>query len=103
MRLIGWVENGDATQKFTVYDEVVTVLPNARTATAAQLLTHEEKVLAAIEAVLEKRATSDQAAYTIKNVAITKMPIEELLRWRGVYSARVWRSAILISRSRLTR
>lgn len=88
-RLIGWVELG--TEKYTIYDQVVTIEPNARTATAAQLLTHNEKMVAALEAVTENRATDDIESYTIGGRSVTKLKPEEVLRWLGVYRARVWR------------
>jgi hypothetical protein len=50
---------------------------------------HARKVLDAIEAVLENRATTDQQAVSIAGRQVTRMPISELLRLRSVYAAEV--------------
>lgn len=47
--------------------------------------------LAAIDAVLGKRATIDQQKYTINNRELWRTPIPELLKLRGLYLARVSR------------
>lgn len=51
--------------------------------------THAERVLAAIEAVLEKRATRDQERYTINNRELWRTPIADLLNLRDRYRAQV--------------
>lgn len=51
--------------------------------------THAERVLAAIEAVLEKRATQDQQRYTINNRELWRTPIPDLLMLRDRYRAQV--------------
>ena len=51
--------------------------------------THAEKVLDAIDAVIEKRATSDHQSYVVNGVAVTKMKIEELLKFREIYIRKV--------------
>lgn len=53
--------------------------------------THAERTLAAIEAVIEKRATTDQQKYTINNRELWRTPIAELLRLRGQYRDEVAR------------
>lgn len=57
--------------------------------TGAELRGHAEKLLDAIEAVLEKRASSDQASYSIAGRSITKIPIAELLQLRDKYKTEV--------------
>lgn len=52
---------------------------------------HVERVLAAIEAVLEKRATLDQERYRINNRELWRTPIPELLRLRDRYRAELAR------------
>lgn len=52
---------------------------------------HAERVLAAIEAVLEKRATTDQQKYTINNRELWRTPIADLLLLRSRYQAEVAR------------
>ncbi|WP_300067739.1 hypothetical protein [uncultured Ruegeria sp.] len=50
---------------------------------------HPEKVLAAIEAVLEKRATKDQESYTINGRSLTRTSIADLMELRKTYKAEV--------------
>lgn len=52
-------------------------------------LTHAQRVLTAIEAVLEKRATQDQERYTINNRELWRTPIADLLNLRDRYRAQV--------------
>jgi hypothetical protein len=52
-------------------------------------LTHAQRVLAAIEAVLEKRASRDQERYTINNRELWRTPIADLLTLRDRYRAQV--------------
>jgi hypothetical protein len=50
---------------------------------------HARKVLDAIEAVLENRATVDQQEYSIQGRSLKRMPIDELLTLRNTYRAEV--------------
>ncbi len=52
---------------------------------------HVQRVLAAIEAVLEKRATNDQERYTINNRELWRTPIPDLLVLRDRYRAELRR------------
>lgn len=56
---------------------------------------HCKRVLDAIEALLEGKATRDQREYEIDGIRISRMEIADLLRWRTVYR-REW-SAFLKS------
>lgn len=68
----------------------ITVLPDpASIAVGADLQSHEEKVLAAIEAVIEKRATLDQQAYSLNGRTLQRTPIADLLKLRDYYRAAV--------------
>lgn len=51
--------------------------------------THAQRTLAAIEAVIEKRATLDQERYRINNRELYRTPIADLLKLRDVYRAEV--------------
>lgn len=53
--------------------------------------THVRKVLAAIEAVIEKRATLDQERYRINDRELYRTPVAELLRLRSHYRAELAR------------
>lgn len=50
---------------------------------------HAEKMLASIEALLEGRATKDVNQYSIAGRSLTKMTVDELMRWRTHYRAEV--------------
>ncbi len=53
--------------------------------------THPEKVLAAIEAVIEGRASKDQDSYRINNRELRRTPISQLLKLRDQYRREVKR------------
>lgn len=52
---------------------------------------HAERTLEAIEAVIEKRATKDQSAYTINGRQLQRTPIADLLAFRTYYRNEVAR------------
>lgn len=52
---------------------------------------HVRKVLDAVEAVIENRATIDQQSYQINNRSLQRTPMNELLRLRDRYKAELRR------------
>jgi len=52
---------------------------------------HAERVLEAIEAVIEGRATIDQQSYQINNRSLSRTPIADLMRLRSHYRNEVAR------------
>lgn len=46
---------------------------------------HVKKVLDALNAMLEKRATLDQQSYSIQGRSLSRMSIEDLYTWRDKY------------------
>jgi len=50
---------------------------------------HAKKVLAAIEAVIEERATKDQESYTINGRTLSRTPITDLITLRDKYRQEV--------------
>lgn len=50
---------------------------------------HARRVLDAIEAVIEDRATKDQQSYTINNRSLSRTPLADLLKLRAKYRAEV--------------
>ncbi|WPZ28964.1 hypothetical protein T8A63_15220 [Sulfitobacter sp. OXR-159] len=50
---------------------------------------HAVKVLEAVEAVIEGRATLDQQSYSINNRSLTRTPIADLIKLRAQYRAQV--------------
>jgi hypothetical protein len=88
---IAWVEGG-TSEKYTVDEGSLQVLPDYRAGLATVPLddrTHARKVLAAIEAVIERRATLDQMEYTIDGRSLKRTPIPDLLKLRQKYQAEV--------------
>lgn len=85
-----WVESG--AEQYTVGSGTLTVEPNLRAGTAGAALdarSHARKVLAAIEAVLEGRASRDQEEYRIGERMLKRTPIADLLRLRSLYRKEV--------------
>lgn len=58
---------------------------------AADPLSHVERTLQALEAMIEGRASSDQQTMTLNGRSLTRMPVEELLKWRSQYKAEALR------------
>ena len=76
------------SERLSIGSGTTKVLPNLATDTADRR-SHAQKVLASIEALLEGRATKDVESYTIGDRQLTKMSVEELLKWRDRYRAEV--------------
>jgi len=87
---VAWVVSG--AEKFTIDSGTLKVLPDLRLGTATAPLdtrSHARKALAAIEAVLENRATQDQESYTINGRSLTRTPVAELWKMRSRYKNEV--------------
>lgn len=65
------------------------VLPDLATQLAGDVRSHARKVLEAIEAVIENRATKDQMAYQIAGRSLSLTPLADLLLLRDRYAAEV--------------
>jgi hypothetical protein len=88
---VAWVEGG-SSEKYTVDSGSFTVQSDYRAIAAATGLddrSHARKVLTAIEAVIERRATKDQEEYTIEGRSLKRTPIPDLLKLRQKYQAEV--------------
>ena len=66
----------------------VLIHPDPATATA-DIRSHAERVLDAIRAVIEGRATKDQESYSIAGRSLSRTPLGELLALERRYAARV--------------
>jgi len=75
--------------KFTADSGTQEGLVNFTTADAQDLRSNNQKVLDALIAVIEGRASTDQEEYTIKDRQLKRMSIEDLLKFQAVYQARV--------------
>ncbi len=74
------------TERHLVEEGTVTVKPNLSAMTSSSdSRSHVKKVLDAIEAVLENRASRDQMSYTIAGRSLGRMPVGDLLKLRDRY------------------
>lgn len=76
--------NAGVTQ--TVARGVLTLLADPAT---ADVRSHAERMLSAIEALLEGRATKDVNSYAIAGRSLSRMTLDELERWRSHYRTEV--------------
>ena len=74
------------SQRVVVDQGRTEILPNLQN-TTADLRTHAKKVLDAIEAVLENRASQDQMSYSIAGRSLSRMSIDDLMTFRNRYRA----------------
>lgn len=80
-----------AGERYEIYRGALRILPNLAASGAADRRSHAEKVLDAIEAVIEKRATRDQESYEIDGRKLTRTPLPDLIKLRQLYRAEVAR------------
>lgn len=76
------------SERLVVGTDTVEVIAN-RDASAADPRSHARKVLDAIEAVIENRATVDQQEYSIAGRSLKRMEIGDLTKFRDKYRAEV--------------
>jgi hypothetical protein len=81
----------DGTNRITVDEGTIKVLQNIVTDNSTDPRSHARIVLDKIETLLEGKADSDVANYSINNRSLTKMSPDELLKWRDYYKAEVLR------------
>lgn len=79
----------DGTDQYTIESGTFAVEAGIDLETRTDLRTHERKVLDAIEAVLEGRATTDQEEMEIAGRRIKRTPLRDLLKLRDYYKERV--------------
>lgn len=78
-----------AGQRFTISTGWWTVAPNITASTTLDARSHARKTLAAIQAVIEGRASIDQQEYTIGNRSLKRTPIADLLVLMSKYETLV--------------
>lgn len=54
-------------------------------------MTHNEKMLEAIRARLEKRVVADHESYSIDGKSLNRIPFEQLIKYESLYAMRVAR------------
>lgn len=77
----GWVSHD---QRYRGGDSIA-IKPDPRTIAAFDNRSHVRKVLDAIEAVIENRATLDQEEYTINGRSLKRTPLDDLVGLRRRY------------------
>jgi hypothetical protein len=75
----------DGTNKYEVDNGRLNLLADYTAAVSIDSRTHARKVLEAIEAVLEGRASKDQEEYTIGSRSLKRTPIVDLIKLRQTY------------------
>jgi hypothetical protein len=76
-------------ERFTVDSGRVEIVKDFETAGNYDARAHAEKVLEAIETVIEGRASKDQESYTIAGRSLARTPIADLLNLRDRYRREV--------------
>ena len=88
-RAIGRVNKGAVLK--TVWTGTIVILADLGEDVFIDDRRHAEKVLDAIELVIEGRATKDQQSYTIGNRSLSRIPMKELIEFREFYRTEVAR------------
>lgn len=70
---------------YEVDSGTIDILGDMQTATGGDYRSHAQKVLDAVEAVIEGRATLDQERYRINNRELYRTPMADLLKLRAQY------------------
>jgi hypothetical protein len=80
-----------ASERYQVFVGTVEVLPNIAAVLTGDIRSSVKRTLDAIEAVIERRATSDQQSMTINGRSLSRIPVTELIvlrdRYRTDYNA----------------
>ena len=80
-----------STEQVSIETGQTTITLRADLQTQTDVRTHARKVLDAIEAVIENRATIDQKSYSINGRSLERTPITDLLSLRNYYREQVAR------------
>ena len=73
-------------ERYTVLTGSLTVTPNLSIAKAGERQSHEERMLAAIEARLEGRLEADMEEYQLEGRLVKRIPFEQLQSARARYA-----------------
>lgn len=77
----------DPTDKRLVDSGQIKIIADlsSNTVTSFDGRSNAESMVAAIDAVMQKKATHDQQSYTIGQRTLVRMPMDQLLEWRKYY------------------
>ena len=81
-------DSGDSSKRVTLDYGTFEIKPNKAAATTDPR-THAKIMLDKIESLLEGRADADVSTYSIQGRSLTKLSIDDLLKWRSFYRAEV--------------
>ena len=82
-----YVTKSASSERKVLDSGVWELVPNISTNTSIDVQSHARKVLTAIEAVIEGRASQDQMSYSIAGRSLSRMSIQDLLFFRDQYKA----------------
>jgi hypothetical protein len=99
-RMVGYVEDAGPVQRFPVFEAEVEVEAAYANAGVVDDRSHARKVLDAIEAVIENRATKDQEEYQIGHRSLRRTPMQELMALRDKYRGEVYAEELKDNASR---
>lgn len=81
------VTSEDESEVYDVGHGGLNITPNLATAAAGATQTPEARTLEVINAAILGRMTADMESYSIAGRSVTRIPIADLTRLRGVYAA----------------
>lgn len=85
-----WTETVEqGSERITLDEGSIQILANPATETGTDKRSHARKVLDAIRAVLEGRASKDQESYSINGRTLNRTPVRDLTELERIYAARV--------------
>ena len=90
-RYLERVSNGSTGEAHNVGEGVVNVELDLALAAPGACISHAERVLAIIEAAIEKKVPDDLKSYSIGGRAVVTMDVDELKKLRAQYRAEVFR------------
>ena len=79
----------DGTDTYSIESGQLEIVQRADLQATGDKTSHAQKVLIAIEATIEGRASLDQSSYSIAGRSLSRMSIDELLKFRDYYKKKV--------------
>ena len=76
-----------SSNRVTVDEGKIEVLEDLINTSTTELRSHAKILLDKIESLLSGKADSDVSNYSINNRSLTKLSVDELLKWRDYYKA----------------
>lgn len=83
-----YVDSGTDAHTIESYETVINLRADL-VDSSIETRNHDERMLDAIEAILEARVTDDVSSYSIGGRSLTKIPIPELMGWQKYYKTKI--------------